>query len=128
MRYINHIKSKKKMGLTKTENFDENILLFSDLLKAISHPARLTILKYLIDNPGCICNDIVANLPLTQSTVSQHLKELKQVGLIKGEIFPPKTCYCINEEVWFKFKTTFSDFFEAFKPTVTQNCNDENCC
>lgn len=116
------------MGLTKTENFDEDILLFSDLLKAISHPARLSILKYLIDNPGCICNDIVEQLPLTQSTVSQHLKELKQVGLIKGEIVSPKVCYCINDEVWYKLRNNFANFFDAYQPVENQICDDENCC
>lgn len=70
----------------------------ADFAKALSHPARIKILRLLTDKQRCMCGEIVDELPLAQSTVSQHLKELKRVGLISGEIEGPKTCYCINYE------------------------------
>ena len=88
------------MGLTKTEEFtvkDNKIALYA---KALAHPARVAILQLLLKKQSCICGDIVGELPLSQSTVSQHLKELKNAGLIKGEIEGAKTCYCIDAKEW----------------------------
>ena len=87
------------MAKAKLEKFKSDELLLADVAKAISHPARIKILKILSEYNACFCGEIVNLLPLSQATVSQHLKELKRVGLIKGEIEGPKTCYCINEEL-----------------------------
>ena len=83
----------------------------SKYAKALSHPARIAILEMLIKNQSCICGDIVEQLPLSQSTVSQHLKELKNAGLIKGEIEGVKVCYCINEKEWENAKNYLTNFF-----------------
>jgi ArsR family transcriptional regulator, arsenate/arsenite/antimonite-responsive transcriptional repressor len=87
------------MAKAKLENFSTDELLLADVAKAISHPARIKILKILSEYNACFCGEIVDLLPLSQATVSQHLNELKRVGLIKGEIEGPKTCYCINDDL-----------------------------
>lgn len=87
------------MAYSKKDEFTPEEIWIADVAKAISHPARVAILKILSDQNVCMCGDIVDLLPLSQSTVSQHLKELKRVGLIKGEIDGPKVCYCIDNEV-----------------------------
>ena len=83
----------------------------AELAKALSHPARIRILNILIDKNVCMCGQIVELMPLAQSTVSQHLRELKRVGLIRGEIEGPKTCYCLDEEVLAKAKNAFTALF-----------------
>ncbi len=84
--------------------------------KALGHPIRLIILKYLSNQSCCYTGDLVNVLPLAQSTISQHLKELKDAGLIDGEVVPPKVKYCINQENWEKAKTLYSVLFqEDFK-------------
>jgi DNA-binding transcriptional ArsR family regulator len=85
------------MGITKKIGFSEEILELSEILKAFGHPARLEIVKFLINSPTCICGDIVEFLPLSQSTVSKHLSELKKAGIIKGIISGNSICYCLNE-------------------------------
>lgn len=80
--------------------------------KALAHPTRLEILRLLSAQTVCFTGDLVEILPISQSTVSQHLKELKKAGLIQGEISPPKTKYCINQENWRKAKLLFASFFE----------------
>ncbi len=80
--------------------------------KALSHPTRLEILRLLSTQSCCFTGDLVEILPIAQSTVSQHLKELKIAGLIQGEIDPPKTKYCINQQNWQKAKLLFASFFE----------------
>jgi ArsR family transcriptional regulator len=99
------------MGLTKTEVFSENDNRIADLAKAFAHPARVAILRLLAQKKACICGDLVDELPLSQATVSQHLKELKRIGIIKGSIEPPRVCYCINEEVWEEAEQTFGGLF-----------------
>lgn len=84
--------------LVKNELFTKDEIELSEVGKALAHPARIKILKVLSELNICMTGDIVKLLPLAQSTVSQHLKELKRVGLITGEIDGPKVCYCINEE------------------------------
>ena len=81
-------------------------------IKALAHPARIAIMKILTHRDTCICNDIVQELPLAQSTVSQHLKELKAAGLIQGNITPPKVKYCINKENWGKAKKLIEKFLQ----------------
>jgi DNA-binding transcriptional ArsR family regulator len=109
------------MVATKNEEFtvkDNKIALYA---KALSHPARVAILQLLLKKQACICGDIVDEIPLSQSTVSQHLKELKEAGLITGEIDGKKVCYCINEKEWELAKNYLTDFFS----TVV---NNGKCC
>jgi DNA-binding transcriptional ArsR family regulator len=107
------------MGLTKTEQFTDNQNKLSLYFKALAHPARIAILQVLIEKNACICGAIVDELPLAQPTVSQHLKELKNAGLIKGEIEGTSICYCINESVWEEVKKLTDIFFETFSSTKT---------
>src|SRR3954470_21109575 len=88
------------MGTTKSEDFTLKDNKIARYAKALAHPARVAILQLLIKKQACICGDIVDELPLSQSTVSQHLKELKDAGLIKGDIDGVKVCYCIDEKEW----------------------------
>lgn len=88
------------MGITKTVGFSEEINTMAEILKALGHPARLSIMQYLAQTPSCICNDIVMELPLAQPTISRHLSELKKVGLIQGQITGKNICYCINTQKW----------------------------
>ncbi|HEX5167650.1 MAG TPA: metalloregulator ArsR/SmtB family transcription factor, partial [Cyclobacteriaceae bacterium] len=99
------------MGLTKTEEFTKVQNDLALLTKALGHPARIAILQFLVQRKACVCGDIVDELPLSQSTVSQHLKELKKVGLIKGDIEGPSVCYCIDEKVWGKAKKAIAVLF-----------------
>lgn len=103
------------MGLTKTEEFTKAQNELAVLAKALGHPARIAILQFLIKTKSCVCGDIVDELPLSQSTVSQHLKELKNAGLIKGDIEGPSVCYCIDEKAWSKAKKAIGDLFESHK-------------
>lgn len=88
------------MGATKTEHFTTKQNEIATLAKALGHPARIAIIEYLLKTDSCICGDIVNELPLAQPTVSQHLKELKNAGLIKGSIEGNAICYCIDEKNW----------------------------
>lgn len=106
------------MAERKTEEFTREEILLADMAKALSHPARIKILKILNESNICMCGEIVDKLPLSQSTVSQHLKELKRVGLIQGEIEGPKICYCVNSKVISDAKDAFEKLFIKFK----------NCC
>ena len=101
------------MAFSKKEEFTEEEIWLSDIAKALSHPARISILKILAQMNICMCGDIVELLPLSQSTVSQHLKELKRVGLITGEIDGPKVCYCINSIVLEKAKSKLDKLFST---------------
>lgn len=85
------------MGISKTEHFSENQNEIATIAKALGHPARIAIMEYLMSVDTCICGDIVNELPLAQPTISQHLKELKNAGLIKGSIEGNGICYCIND-------------------------------
>ena len=80
-----------------------DVIELAQIFKALGHPARLRIIHQLLTIEECICGDIVEQLPLAQSTVSQHLKILKQAGLIQGKLSGPKTCYCVNQRVWQQF-------------------------
>ena len=109
------------MGATKSHEFSTKENKLAKYAKALGHPARIAILKLLASKPTCQCGDIVGELPLSQSTVSQHLKELKDAGLIKGEIEGAKVCYCIDEKEWKAAQTWINQLFESYK-----GCN--NCC
>lgn len=105
------------MGLTKSEVFTEEQNQIAEYAKAFAHPARVAILQYLITHRECICGDLVEVLPLSQSTISQHLKELKRIGIIKGTIDPPKVCYCIDEKIWEEVQTMFEGILNALQKT-----------
>lgn len=109
------------MGATKTEEFTVKQNKIAKYAKALGHPARVAIIELLVKKQSCICGDIVDELPLSQSTVSQHLKELKEAGLIKGDIDGVKVCYCIDEKEWENAKTYLTSMFEAFT-------NKTKCC
>jgi DNA-binding transcriptional ArsR family regulator len=105
------------MAIAKTEEFTKTDTWLADITKALSHPARIRILKILSEMNVCMCGDIVELLPLSQSTVSQHLKELKRVGLIKGEIEGPKVCYCVNNQTLQRAKKELDKLF-----SIVCNC------
>lgn len=99
------------MGLTKTDLFTEEQNTFAQIGKVFSHPARVAILQHLLKTNACINSDLVQELGLAQATISQHLKELKSIGIIKGTVEGVSMNYCINEEKWLEFKSTFEVFF-----------------
>lgn len=103
------------MGATKSYEFTTKENKLALYAKALAHPARIAILKLLASKQTCVCGDIVDELPLSQSTVSQHLKELKEAGLIKGEIEGAKVCYCIDEKEWKKAQTWINSLFDTYK-------------
>jgi DNA-binding transcriptional ArsR family regulator len=100
------------MGLTKTEIFTEQQNEIAVFAKALAHPARVAILQHLFKMDSCICGDLVIEIGLAQPTISQHLKELKQLGLIKGNIEGTSVCYCIDIENWVNMKQTLNSFFD----------------
>jgi DNA-binding transcriptional ArsR family regulator len=108
------------MGATKTEDFTKTQNELAAIAKALGHPARISIIQFLVKTQSCVCGDIVEELPLSQSTVSQHLKELRNAGLIKGDIEGSSVCYCIDEKAWMKAKKMIGDLFESYQGS--------NCC
>ena len=100
------------MGLSKSFNFDGEQNKLASYAKAFAHPARIAILQYLLQHRTCIVGTLVDVLPLSQSTISQHLKELKQIGLIRGEIEGPSVCYCIDHEVWSDIRDHMNKLFD----------------
>jgi ArsR family transcriptional regulator, arsenate/arsenite/antimonite-responsive transcriptional repressor len=98
------------MGASNTELFTKRQNDIANIMKALAHPARVAIIDYLLKTKSCICGDIVNVLPLAQPTVSQHLKELKNAELIKGNIEGNAICYCINEKTFLKFEQFLSEF------------------
>ena len=109
------------MGLSKTEIFTQKQNKLASMIKALAHPARIAILQTLIKADACICGDLVDELGLAQATISQHLKELKNAGIIKGTIEGTSICYCIDEKVWRQLKKDLDGFFVAFE-------TKDNCC
>ena len=110
------------MGATKTDHFTDKQNEIAILAKALGHPARIAIIEHLLKVNACICGDIVNELPLAQPTVSQHLKELKNAGIIKGDIEGNTVCYCINEKIINKLQAYFNDVF------VKIETSKKNCC
>ena len=108
------------MGLAKIDEFTLLENRIAKYAKALGHPARVAILRLLLKRQTCVCGDIVEELPLSQSTVSQHLKELKNAGLIKGEIEGVRTCYCIDEEEWEKAKKCLVELLQT--PLTATRC------
>ncbi|MCC7524076.1 MAG: winged helix-turn-helix transcriptional regulator [Chitinophagaceae bacterium] len=110
------------MGTTKAEEFSIKDNRIAKYARALAHPARVAILKLLISRQACICGDIVEELPLSQSTVSQHLKELKEAGLIKGNIEGVRVCYCIDEAEWKTAQQSILQLFSGYKGLCAKCC------
>ena len=98
--------------MTKKDQYPGDNVEVARYCKALAHPARITIIKLLLSKDSCVCGDIVKELPLAQSTVSQHLKELKTAGIIQGNITPPQIKYCINRENWENLRKSLLMFLE----------------
>lgn len=110
------------MGLTKTDLFSKEQNKLAQMAKVFAHPARIAILQYLLNANACINSDLVQELGLAQATVSQHLKELKQIGIIQGNIEGTSMNYCINPGRWQEFKQTFNQLFDQY------TMNEQRCC
>ena len=109
------------MGTSKTEGFTAQQLELATIARALAHPARVAILQYLAQVNACIGGDIVEALPLAQPTISRHLKELKEVGLIKGEIEGVRVNYCIDRGRWKEVQALMGMFFST-------PVNEQDCC
>ncbi len=109
------------MGLVKSEIFSERQNQIASLAKAFGHPARVAILQHLFSINACVCGELVEEVGLAQATISQHLKELKSMGLIKGSIEGTSMCYCIDQENWLSMKDLVIDF-------LNQDVKNPNCC
>ena len=107
------------MALSRKEEFPEKDLTLSKWCKALAHPARIAILRNLANRGECICGDLVLDLPLAQSTVSQHLKALKEAGLVQGEVDGPRSRYCVNQKNFEKFVKAFGDFGAKLNQKLT---------
>lgn len=110
------------MSITKAELFNKKQKRIAELAKAMAHPARIAILELLAERSSCICGDITDELPLAQSTISQHLKALKRAGIIKGEVDGVRVCYCLNEEVVEEIAELFPSFTKELFTSITENC------
>ncbi|MER3464329.1 MAG: ArsR family transcriptional regulator [Chitinophagaceae bacterium] len=110
------------MAFHKKEEFGKKEQELADFAKALAHPARIAILKVLAQKNECICGEIVEVLPLAQSTVSQHLKELKNIGLINGTLDGPRSCYCINWKAFERFNNYMNSLFNTLKIKKEKAC------
>ncbi|HZJ18939.1 MAG TPA: metalloregulator ArsR/SmtB family transcription factor [Pricia sp.] len=110
------------MGLTKTEIFTDEQNTIAIFAKVFGHPARVAILQHLFKIESCICGDLVDEIGLAQPTISQHLKELKNLGLIKGNVEGTSVCYCIDIEKWTQMKELMSQFLDQNIAT------NKDCC
>lgn len=110
------------MGLTKSEIFSEQQNAIANIAKVLGHPARIAILQHLFKMNSCICGDLVDEIGLAQPTISQHLKELKTLGIIKGNIEGTSVCYCIDQEQWQYIQSLLTEFL-----TQAHSKNGE-CC
>ncbi len=109
------------MGVTKSELFSDKKNKLLLMYKVLGHLTRIAILQYIINQDACICNDLVEELGLAQATISQHLKELKNSGLIKGTIEGKSVCYCIDDVIW-------KEFFKEFEFFFAQKIESNDCC
>jgi len=110
------------MGLTKEEIFTKEQNYIASIAKVLGHPARIAILENILQKNTCICGDLVEEIGLAQATISQHLKELKRIGIINGEIEGTKVCYCINPIKWKEIRTLFDKMFSVYFE------KNGNCC
>lgn len=109
------------MGTSKDIGYELTEVELANYAKALGHPARVSIINFLLRRNSCVCGDIVDEIGLSQSTISQHLKALKETGIIKGEINGPSTCYCVDAEVWEQASMAFENFFGKFS-------SGNSCC
>ena len=109
------------MGMSKTEIFTDRQNKLAQMFKALAHPARVAIIQHLVKSQACVCGEIVEELGLAQATISQHLKELKTAGLIKGNIEGTSVCYCIDPKMWHQYRAALSAFFVTY-------ASQDNCC
>ena len=109
------------MGLTRTDKYTQEQVDLAQLFKVLGHPARIAIVQSIIRTDSCICGDLVTEIGLAQSTISQHLKELKHLGIIQGTIEGTSVCYCINKETWSQLESSMSDLFKSIE-------SNPNCC
>ena len=109
------------MGIAKTEIFSDEQNEIALFAKVFGHPARVAILQHLFKINACVCGDLVNEIGLAQPTISQHLKELKNLGLIQGSVEGTSVCYCINVENWVKMKSVMMNFLD-------QDLTNTNCC
>jgi DNA-binding transcriptional ArsR family regulator len=110
------------MSLLKSTEYKIDEVALARYAKALGHPARIVIMKKLASMPDCCFTDILNDLPIAQSTVSQHLSELKDAGLIRGNINPPRVLYCIDKENWKKAKALFTGFLDDLKAAGNHTC------
>lgn len=110
------------MGVSKTEKFTEYQNQIALISKAIAHPARVAILEHLFNTNSCICGDLVNEIGLAQATISQHLKELKQLGIIKGTVEGTSVCYCIDNKIWDNIKETLNTFLSNSNSSNNKYC------
>ena len=110
------------MGATKTAHFSDKQNQLAIILKAIAHPARIAIIEHLLKVKACICVDIVNEIPLAQPTISQHLRELKNAGVIKGNIEGTAICYCLDEKCLNVLNSYFSKMTEQIKKQKDACC------
>jgi DNA-binding transcriptional ArsR family regulator len=110
------------MGATKTDLFTKKQNELANMAKALAHPARIAILQQLIKTNACICGNLADVLGLAQPTISQHLRELKLAGIIRGTVEGTSVCYCIDPKVWQKYRQVFNDFFLAVDNLVKDDC------
>lgn len=106
------------MGVTKTHIFSSKHNELAKIAKVMAHPARIAILEYISKQSGCICTDLVEEIGLAQPTISQHLNEIKKIGLLEGTFEGKNLCYCINREKWLELQHFFNSFFSG----INQNC------
>lgn len=109
------------MGITKSEIFTKDQNELAKIAKVLGHPARIAIIQHLLKIQSCICGDLVEEIGLAQPTISQHLKELKSIGIIKGNIEGTSVCYCIDETNWNTIKDKLINFFKL-------DTKNTNCC
>lgn len=109
------------MGVTRTDLFTAQQNQLATWAKVLGHPARIAILQYLLKQNACVCGGLVEELGLAQATISQHLRELKEAGLITGTVEGTSVCYCIEPKAWARAQAAFTKLFTAYKPI-------ETCC
>lgn len=110
------------MGVTKSEIFSKEQNEIAAMAKVLGHPARISILQQLFKSESCICGDLVEQIGLAQPTISQHLKELKNAGLIKGNVEGTSVCYCVDQENWKKMKSLLLSFLDNDISTISECC------
>ncbi|MEN9997118.1 MAG: hypothetical protein RI922_108 [Bacteroidota bacterium] len=110
------------MGASKSDHFSEEQNELSTLFKALGHPARIAIIQHILETKSCICGDLVEKFPLSQATISQHLKELKHANIIQGTIEGNSICYCLNPQTLEKLNQVINHFIDSEK------CKETQCC